>query len=164
MESDDKIIKQRMWLAMLIFILAVSLMIGCTSKQPSINVSTAKIEEQIKQSVNLDKLKKGDESKLKKLYGLDSEQVEEFILYTAKSNVMADEIVVIKVTDVKQVESVKSNIIKRIDTQSVKFKDYRPNEYALLEKHVVKVKEPYILFAVSTEIDQIELAFDEALK
>ncbi|WP_337484140.1 DUF4358 domain-containing protein [Paenibacillus sp. OSY-SE] len=51
------------------------------------------------------------------------------MLYTANSNV-------------------KASITKRIDAQTVKFKDYRPNEYALLKKHVLKVQVPYILFTV----------------
>ncbi|MCM3340674.1 DUF4358 domain-containing protein [Paenibacillus sp. MER TA 81-3] len=99
----------------------------------------------MKQSVILDKLKKGDANKLKKLYVLGTEQVEDFILYTANSNV-------------------KANIAKRIDAQTVKFKDYRPDEYALLEKRVLKVQFSYILFAVSTDAAQIERAFDEAFK
>ncbi|MCY9517610.1 DUF4358 domain-containing protein [Paenibacillus apiarius] len=156
--------KNRRFFALLIFTFAISTLVGCTSEQSDINVSAAKIEDQMKQSVKLDKLKKGDSHKLKKLYDLGTEQVEDFILYTATSNVKADEIVVIKVKDEKQIDSVKASIAKRIDTQAVKFKDYRPDEYALLEKHVLKVKSHYILFAVSTDAEQIEQAFDAALK
>lgn len=118
----------------------------------------------MKQSVKLDKLKKGDAHKLKKLYDLGTEQVEDFLLYTASSNVRADEIVVIKVKDGSQIDSIKARITQRVDAQAVKFKDYRPDEYALLEKHVLKVKSHYILFAVSADTEQIEKAFDTALE
>lgn len=68
------------------------------------------------------------------------------------------------VTVLDQFGSVKASIAQRIDSQAVKFKDYRPDEYALLEKHVLKVKSHYVLFAVSVDAEQIEKAFDEALK
>lgn len=164
MNIDNHIARNKKFLALLIFVFAVSAVVGCTSEQSDINVSAAKIEDQMKQSVKLDKLKKGDAHKLKKLYDLGTEQVEDFLLYTASSNVRADEIVVIKVKDEKQIDSVKASITQRIDAQAVKFKDYRPDEYALVEKHVLKVKSRYILFVVSADTEQIEKAFDEALK
>lgn len=154
----------RRFFALLLFVLVISALVGCASEQSNINVSAAKIEDQMKQSVKLDNLKKGDAHKLKKLYDLGTEQVEDFLLFTAASNVKADEIVVIKVKDEKQIDSVKASITQRIDAQAVKFKDYRPDEYALLEKHVLKVKSRYILFAVSADAEQIEKAFDTALE
>ncbi|TQR46472.1 DUF4358 domain-containing protein [Paenibacillus popilliae] len=150
--------------ALLIFVFAISAFVGCASEQSDINVSAAKIEHQMKQSVKLDKLKKGDAHKLKKLYDLGSEQVEDFLLYTASSNVKADEIVVLKVKDESLIDSVKASIAQRIDAQAVKFKDYRPDEYALLEKHVLKVKSHYVLFVVSADAEQIKKAFDSALE
>ncbi|TQR46375.1 DUF4358 domain-containing protein [Paenibacillus popilliae] len=164
MNIYNQIARNRRFFALFIFVCLISALVGCTSNQSDINVSTAKIEEQIKQSVKLDKLKQGDAQKLKKLYDLGTEQVEDFLLYTASSNVRADEIAVIKVKDEKQIDSVKASIAKRIDAQAVKFKDYRPEENALLEKHVLKVKAHYILFAVSADAEQIEQAFDAALK
>ncbi|SYX84130.1 DUF4358 domain-containing protein [Paenibacillus alvei] len=158
------IARNKRYFALLIFIFAISVLAGCASEQSDINVSAAKIEDQMKQSVKLDKLKKGDAHKLKKLYDLGTEQVEDFLLYTASSNVRADEIVVIKVKDGSQIDSIKARITQRVDAQAVKFKDYRPVEYALLEKHVLKVKSHYILFAVSADTEQIEKAFDTALE
>ncbi|MCY7484658.1 DUF4358 domain-containing protein [Paenibacillus alvei] len=158
------IARNKRFFALFLFIFAISALVGCASEQSDINVSAAKIEDQMKQSVKFDKLKKGDAHKLKKLYDLGTEQVEDFLVYTASSNVRADEIVVIKVKDESQIDSVKASIARRIDAQAVKFKDYRPDEYALLEKHVLKVKSHYVLFAVSADAEQIEKAFDEALK
>lgn len=158
------IARNKRTLAIFIFIFAISALAGCASEHLNINVTAAKIEEQMKQSVKLEMLKKGDAHKLKKLYGLEPEQVEDFLLYTAASNVKADEIVVIKVKDKKQIDSVKACIADRVDAQAVKFKDYRPDEYALIEKHVLKVKSHYILFAVSVDAEQIEKAFDEAVE
>lgn len=39
-----------------------------------------------------------------------------------------------------------------------------PDEYFLIEKHVLKMKDNYILFVVSKDAAIIDGAFDEALK
>lgn len=90
--------------------------------------------------------------------------MEDFILFTASSNVKADELAVIKVKDASDTENVTEKIQQRIEAQTIKLKDYRPEEYFLIKKHVLKTKGPFVLFAVSKEVDQIESVFDEALK
>ncbi|GIP32142.1 DUF4358 domain-containing protein [Paenibacillus sp. J2TS4] len=148
--------------AILAFAVAVGVMAGCSGKENGAAdaLSAAEVGERIRQAVNLDDMKQGDSSKLSKLYHIDAGEVEDFILYTASSNVKADELAVIKVKDVNQVESVKEKIRQRIEAQTVKFKDYRPDEYFLIEKHVLKTKGPFILLAVSHEADLMERAFD----
>jgi hypothetical protein len=49
-------------------------------------------------------------------------------------------------------------------SQTVKFKDYRPEEYYLIEKHVLKSNGLFVFFAVLKDADRMERAFDEALK
>ncbi|MCE5173334.1 hypothetical protein LQV63_29200 [Paenibacillus profundus] len=70
MKSSDQIVNVRRWVVLLMLVFAIIGLVGCTSKQSTINVSAARIEEHMKQSVKLDKLKKGDANKLKKLYGI----------------------------------------------------------------------------------------------
>ncbi|CAH0122714.1 hypothetical protein PAE9249_05303 [Paenibacillus sp. CECT 9249] len=150
--------------ALVAFALAIGLLTGCSGKGDgdADKLSAAVVGERIGQAVSLNDMKQGDAKKLQKLYHIDAEDVEDFVLYTATSNVKADELAVIKVKDKNQVESVKAKLLQRIDAQTVKFKDYRPEEYFLIEKHVLKTKGPFILFAVSQEADRMERAFDEA--
>lgn len=147
-----------------LFMLAVVIgaLAGCSGKQDGEELSAAAVAERIQRAVNLDEMKQGDRKKLHKLYHLDADEVEDFILYTAASNVKADELAVIKVKDADQAESVKQNILQRIEAQTVKFKDYRPEEYFLIEKHVLKTKGRFVFFAVSKEAAQMEAAFDSA--
>ncbi|MFD1269552.1 DUF4358 domain-containing protein [Paenibacillus motobuensis] len=125
-------------------------------------LSAAQIRERIEQAVSLKDMKEGDQNKLQKLYKIDAESVEDFILYTSTSNVRADELVIIKLKDPSQAENVKEKITQRIDAQKIKFKDYRPDEYFLVEHHVLKTKGAFVFFAVSKEADQMERAFDDA--
>lgn len=141
------------------------ILIGCSSKKEGAkDVPVHTIEEHIKQAASMENMEKGDMNRLKKLYHLDADEVQDFVLYTAESNVEADELAVIQVKQEHQAESVKEKIMKRIGAQEVKLKDYRPEQFYLVEKHVLKVKGRYILFTVSKDAGQIESAFSEALK
>ncbi|PGL73878.1 DUF4358 domain-containing protein, partial [Bacillus thuringiensis] len=44
------------------------------------------------------------------------------------------------------------------------FKDYLPDEYFLIEKHVLKTKDNYILLAISKDADKVEKTFDKIFK
>ncbi|MCU4724738.1 DUF4358 domain-containing protein [Bacillus cereus] len=109
-------------------------------------------------------MKEGDSKKLQKLYNINTDEVESFVLYTAPTNIKADEIAVIKVKDVKNVEDIKKNISNKVEKQSKSFKDYLPDEYFLIEKHVLKTKDNYILFAISKDADKVEKTFNQLLK
>lgn len=141
------------------------ILIGCSSKKEGAkDVPVPTIEEHIKQAASMENMEKGDMNRLKKLYHLEAEEVQDFVLYTAESNVEAEELAVIQVKQEHQVDSVKEKIMKRIGAQEVKLKDYRPEQFYLVEKHVLKVKGRYILFTVSKDAGQIESAFSKALK
>lgn len=141
------------------------ILIGCSSKKEGAkDVPVHTIEEHIKQAASMENMEKGDMNRLKKLYHLEADEVQDFVLYTAESNVEADELAVIQVKEEHQADSVKEKIMKRIEAQKVKLKDYRPEQFYLVEKHVLKVKGRYILFTVSKDAEQIESAFSEALK
>ncbi|RED75153.1 DUF4358 domain-containing protein [Cohnella phaseoli] len=139
------------------------ILVGCSGKKEDAkDVPVHTIEERIKQVASMEDMKIGDMNRLKKLYHLDADEVQDFVLYTAQSNVEANELAVIKVKQENQAESVKEKIMKRIEAQEVKLKDYRPEQYYLVEKHILKIKGRYILFTVSKDAEKIESAFDKA--
>ncbi|MGK5508579.1 DUF4358 domain-containing protein [Brevibacillus formosus] len=150
---------------LIMFAIGMGMLAGCSSDGgTSEELSAVKVGERIQQTVSFQDMKQGNLEKLQKLYQIEAGKVEDFILYTASSNVKADELAVIKVKDASDIENVTENIRQRIEAQTIKLKDYRPEEYFLIEKHVLKTKGQFVLFAVSKEVDQIESVFDEALK
>ncbi|MBY0087385.1 DUF4358 domain-containing protein [Brevibacillus sp. M2.1A] len=150
---------------LLMVAIGMGMLAGCSSDGgTSEELSAAKVGERMQQTVSFQDMKQGDLEKLQKLYHIDAEKVEDFILFTASSNVKAEELAIIKVKDASDTENVTEKIQQRIEAQTIKLKDYRPEEYFLIEKHVLKTKGPFVLFAVSKEVDQIESVFDEAMK
>ncbi|MED1801163.1 DUF4358 domain-containing protein [Brevibacillus porteri] len=150
---------------LLMFAIGMGILAGCSSGGGTAEeLSASEVGERIQQTVSFQDMKQGDLEKLQKLYQIETGKVEDFILYTASSNVKADELAVIKVNDASDTEYIKEKIQQRIEAQTIKWKDYRPEEYFLIEKHVLKTKGTFVLFAVSKEVDQIESVFDEALR
>ncbi|MCS7459639.1 DUF4358 domain-containing protein [Paenibacillus doosanensis] len=138
---------------------------ACTNEdQAGDKLSAADVSAAIRQAVKLDELREGDLAKLNKLYHLDAGDVDSFMLLTSLSNVRADEVAVIKVKDPARIEAVKAAAARRIEEQIPKFRDYVPEQYQLLERHVIAEKGRFLLLAVSGEADEIERAFFEALK
>ncbi|MGG4454149.1 DUF4358 domain-containing protein [Brevibacillus porteri] len=156
---------KRILSVLLMFAIGMGMLTGCSSDgETTGELSAVEVGEKIQQTVSFQDMKQGDLEKLQKLYQIEAGKVEDFILYTASSNVRADEVAVIKVKDANDTENIKEKLQQRIEAQTIKLKDYRPEEYFLIEKHVLKTKGQFVLFAVSKEVDQIETVFDEALK
>ena len=104
------------------------------------------------------------EDKLKKLFDIDPNDIDEYGIYISSSNIEASEVGIIKVKDASAANGIKDKIEKRIQQQSSSFKDYLPDEYELLQNHVLKVKDKYIFYVVSKDADKIENTFDGFFK
>lgn len=152
--------------AIIVCALALVWLMGCSAgkKEGTHHLSAIEVGKHIEQAVKLDEMKEGDIHKLQKLYQISNEEVENFVLYVALTNMKANEVAVIKVKDATKIENMKQKIIKRVETQKKKFKDYLPKEYTLIENYILKTNGNYIIFATCKDAPQIERAFDEALK
>jgi uncharacterized protein DUF4358 len=156
---------KNLFVTLVLAFLTIGVLVGCSSDKLSTkNLAVKEIDEKIKQSVDVSNLNKGDKDKLKRLYDVDDNEIEDFILYTAQSNIEADEIAIIKVNKDEKIADVKNKISKRLEEQSASFKDYLPDEYYVIEKHVLKTKGKYILFTISEDAEKIEDIFDECFK
>ncbi|MBJ8101070.1 DUF4358 domain-containing protein [Bacillus cereus group sp. N11] len=160
-----KIFNIKFVITIIVCVITLGALSGCFEKKENVNnLSATEIGEKIKQVANLEEMKEGDSKKLQKLYNINTDDIESFVLYTAPTNIKADEIAVVKVKDMKNVKNIKEKISSRIEKKSKSFKDYLPDEYFLIEKHVLKTKDNYILLAISKDADKIEKTFDKILK
>ena len=137
---------------------------GCFSQRQTPDPTVEEINTKIGQAVNLSQLKAEDSSKLQKLYGINAGELEGFVLYTAPSNIKAEELAVMKVKDPEKISNIQAKIKKRIASKAASFKDYIPEEHYLIEKHVLETHGNYVLFTVSADADKIRAAFEESFK
>jgi cytidylate kinase len=164
MFRNRKLLKKSILMLISSVILTASITACGAGGAKTSSISVSQVIDKVKQSEDLTQMKEGDAEKLKKLYGIDSAKLDGFALYTASSNIKADELLVVKVKDTKDIDDVKSKITDRVEKQSQSFKDYLPDEYSLIEKHVLKDTGDFILFDISKNSDKVEESFDAALK
>ncbi len=162
--NNNNIIKNT-FKTILLAILSLTFLLGCSSekaiaKAPTIEEITKEIEE----AIDISEMKKGDINKLKKLYDIDEDEIEDFVLYVAPTNIKADEMAIIKVKDENNIESIKEKISTRISDQGSVFESYLPEEYFLIEKHVLKSNGNYVLLVVSKDATKVEGIFDNSFK
>lgn len=142
-----------------IFIFSMILMSGCGNSQDK---SLGDIEKDISSKVSLDKMEKGTSKTLKRYYGLNSNELEDFMLYIPKSTMDVDEMLMVKVKDESQIQSIEDVIDSRVNKQLESFSGYGPKQCELLDNYEIKVKGKYIFFAVSEKAQEMKDAFKES--
>ncbi|WP_129598688.1 DUF4358 domain-containing protein [Anaerophilus nitritogenes] len=153
-----KIFKNRACMMVLvIFILGT--LVGC-GKEKVKDVSIEDLDQKINQEVELVDMVKGNIEQLKTLYDIEKEQIDSFVLYTASTNIKANEIAILKIKDSNDIEKIQEKLKNRIEKQSQNFKEYIPEEYFLIENHVLKNNGEYIVFIISQDAQKIEEIID----
>jgi hypothetical protein len=137
---------------------------GADNKKTEKNPQVLDIMSEIKKTMDVSEMTEVKEDKLKKLFDIDPNDIDEYGIYISSSNIEASEVGIIKVKDASAANGIKDKIEKRIQQQSSSFKDYLPDEYELLQNHVLKVKDKYIFYVVSKDADKIENTFDGFFK
>lgn len=113
--------------------------------------------------LDLSNVQEGTNSDLKKYYGLSASDYEGVVYYAPVSNMDAEELLIIKLKDTSQADTVESAIQSRLETQKNTFDGYGVEQYNLLEKSVLDVKGNYILYVVHADASKADQAFKNNL-
>lgn len=122
------------------------------------DVSTAVIE-----TLDLSEMQQADNQMIKRLYGLSPADYAGITVYYPTTNMGAEEVLIVKLKDISQQETVVQAAQARLDTQMNTFEGYGVEQVALLEKAVIEVQGNYILFVVNDNVSQAQQAFLDAL-
>ena len=131
----------------LIFVLAYQLV-----KVKNLDFTT--LGANIEKKVSMENFVKGNDLSLRKLYGINKIEVEKYISYVPKSNMMANEILIVKAKP-EYADAILARIQKRVDAQSKSFKNYAPDQYKIMSSSVLKKKGDYIYFISYENLDLI---------
>ncbi len=145
-------------LAVVIF-WAVSCSGNRVSKTPFEEVKQAVAEASVSPS-----MQDGDDAAVRRLYGLDPADYEGVYLRWPLSNMDAEELLLIKLSDVSQGAAVKQAVVSRVDAQKKSFDGYGVTQFDLLQNHcVIEVRGNYVLFVVGEDAEAVRQAFLSAL-
>ena len=121
------------------------------------------IEKNITKAVSVKEMKKGTAQDLKKYYGLNANDYDGTMLYIPDDVMSVNEILVVRVKDESQVESVETAVQDRLATQKKSFEGYGVEQTKLLRSAIEESKGYYVLLAVSEDADSIEAAFKRSI-
>lgn len=99
-----------------------------------------------------------------KAFDLDSTKIDS-IAYYKNDNIMdVSEVLIIKFSDENYSEDAEKAVEKHIEEQKNLFKNYAPDQYALLEDSILKTRSNTLFYCTSKDADKIYDAFKSALK
>lgn len=151
-------------------------MVGC-KKSKEINVGTQDLIDSIGEKVAQDS---GVDSKetlnwneidllseqgapLLEMMNLDSSILEEAIYYENPMNVSADRIIIAKVKEEKDVNTVKLAFDELKKSQESDWEQYLPEQYTKVKEGQILVKDKYVMYIVYDDLAGIKKIIDDAL-
>ena len=155
-------IKYKIYYVFLV-ILTICIFIGLFKVLEIKNVDISQINAVLLESTDLSTMNKDDGTDLRKLYNINRYDLEDFVYYSPKSNMDANEILIIKLKSEKDAEVIKDKINNRIKKQSDSFKNYNKEQYEILNNHILEEKSGYVILIVSNDAKKIGQSIDEIM-
>ena len=146
-------------------IVAVVLSLGLGGGSNSVSKADPRdVAAAVTAEIDMSQMLEGDNQLIKRFYGLDPAAYEACILYYPTTNMMAEEVLIVKLRDVSQQEAVRKAAEKRIETQKTTFEGYGVEQFEMLTTNaVIEVRGNYVLFVVNANSAQAKKAFLKAL-
>ena len=109
------------WTAVVLALICLLTMFGSNKIS---NADPAEVEAAVVAELDMSAMVKADTQMVKRLYGLDPAAFESCILYYPNTNMMAEELLILKLSDTAQQQSVRAAIEARVETQKTTFDGY----------------------------------------
>lgn len=149
------------WAAVAAAVVSLVLMFG---GDPISDADPAAVEEAVVAQLDMSQVLEGDNQMIKRLYGLDPSAYEACVLYYPGTNMVAEELLIVKLADIAQQEEVRAAVEARLQTQKTTFDGYGVEQYDMLTNDtVVEVRGNWVLFAVNANSEAALQAFLDAL-
>ena len=138
-------------------------MILLQARDKTSNASLVDVAQSVAGAFDLQGMEESTNQMFRKFYGLNAGDYEGVTLYAPASNMNAEELLVIKLQDSSQADSVTQAINSRLETQMNSFEGYGVEQYDMLENHVLDVQGNFILYIVHPDAEKADQAFRSSL-
>lgn len=147
-------------LGMLLSIVLVCLfLMGQLSQGKESSAPFEAVAEAVEASVDMTALQPGDNQMIRRLYGLQPADYEGIALWYPVTNMGAEEILLVKLADMSQQETVLAAMEARVESQIAVFEGYGPEQVSLLESAVTDVQGNYLLLIVHPNAEAARTVF-----
>ena len=121
------------------------------------------IAEPVLKAADITSLQKKTAADAAKVFGFDT-QKEEGILYYANDNIMdVSELLIVKLKDEADAAVFKAAVEEHVTNQENLFKNYAPDQYALLKESIIEVSGNTLFYCTSKDAKAFYNAFKQAL-
>ena len=149
---------------LMLAVMTVFLLLFWVGSAPNTDISLEALETVTAPQLLEGEAQKADERMLRRLYGLNPSDYAEVVLYYPATNMGVEELLLVKLKDTAQTETVEAAIEARLTAQKQSFDGYGVEQTALLNNNAVtEVRGSYILFAVGVNAQAIRQAFLDAM-
>ena len=149
------------WLAAVAAVVYLVVLLGGNTVS---SAAFADVEKAVMAQVDTANMQKAENQMIKRLYGLDPGSFEGCILYYPVTNMGAEEVLLVKLSDIAQQETVAQAVEARLQTQRNTFEGYGVEQFDLLTNHyVLQLQGNFVLFAVGDFCQDALTAFRDAL-
>lgn len=149
----------RIGMVVILLVFIILLQVGNKNSNSTLNAVTDSVIKAIK----VEGMEESSNRMFKKFYGLNASDYEGVTLYAPVTNMNAEELLIIKLKDRSQAESVTEAINSRLETQKSSFEDYGIEQFDLLENHILDVQGNFILYIVHPDATKADQAFRSSL-
>lgn len=143
-------------------ILVILIFVGLFNILQVKNVSMEEIKQYVVQATDVSVMQEDDGTRLKKLYGINKRDVEDFILYAPKSNMEANEILILKAKTKDDLKALQAKVNERVEKQSDSFKNYEQTQYEIISNYVLEQKDQYLILIISKDSKAIKELIDKS--
>ena len=117
--------------------------------------SFSEVRKKVEKAISQEELQQESGQKFKRYYGLNAADYEGVMLYSAKSSMSAEEILLVKTKTDEQV--------KEVERRMLDFEGYAPEQVRMLEQAQISVRGKFVLCVVSPKVSVYVTAFSKAL-
>lgn len=147
----------------LLVLLLIAYVILLISKEGGTNTPIKTVNKNVLSVMGTEGMKKGTTQDLKKYYGLNADDYKGVTLYIPDDVMGVNELLIVRLTDVSQAESVEQAAQARLDTQKESFEGYGAAQTKLIRSAVLESRGDYVLLAVTKKADAVQGAYRKSL-
>lgn len=92
--------------------------------------------------------------------GLDTERLTDSVLMISQDSLLADEVLLLRVKDKAAADAAKLMLEQRMKQKGDEARTYSPEQYAIIQKGVIKHQGLSLALLVSPEVKELEKAYD----
>ena len=161
MKQNFSIYEIARWAVVLI---ALVYLIGMFGGNTASSANAEDVAAAVTATIDMTNMVEAENQMIKRLYGLDPSAFESCILYYPNTNMMAEELLIVKLSDMSQQDIVRAAAEARLATQKTTFEGYGVEQFDMLSNHsIIEVKGNYVLFVVNPACQDARKAFLGAL-